>query len=435
MLARRAVSHCRLSLYLLAISVLLSSPNLFGQETRRATFDKLVVELATAQKDGHEEAVQRIAEKAKKLLAEDAGVPEAPDRFRAVPPTVEPLSQDELPKAFGHYLREIKRRKWWRIGEDPTKSDHKPREAASVIVGCCSAYRAGCNNKDELLRIAKNAGDYLIWAQQQGGAGVFPFPARQGGSGRVFQIADRFLKKAQREGFYDQVVRNGWVIDDRRLDEGGLQFDNGECAVALLELYDVTKDNTYLNAAKAAADWTIPRPCVPNWNYNSFSVYLLAETYRATGVEKYREAAKSKARLGIYPGQLTDGKHAGRWADPHNACLVYHYILIRSLVSLVSLLDPSDPDRPKAIESLRLALKARNPDFVQHGIGNADSAIEALLLLRKRIPDSSELFAGCGQESALIALSRYSIARARRGSFPLSPGNWGRFVEYEATKR
>ena len=225
------------------------------------------------------------------------------------------------------------------------------------------------------------------------------------------------------------------MIDDRRLDEGGLQFDNGECAVALLELYDVTKDNTYLNAAKAAADWTIPRPCVPNWNYNSFSVYLLAETYRATGVEKYREAAKSKARLGIYPGQLTDGKQAGRWADPHNACLVYHYILIRSLVSLVSLLDPSDPDRPKTIESLRLALKARNPDFVERGIGNADSAMEALLLLQKRVTDSADLCAGCGQDDALDALARYSIARVRRGSFPLSPGNWGRFVEHEVSRR
>ena len=218
------------------------------------------------------------------------------------------------------------------------------------------------------MTIAKDAGDYLIWTQRQGGNGVFPFPARQGGEGRVFQIADRFLRRAKEEDFYDEVVSNGWVIDDHRLDEGGLQFDNGECGAALLELYDVSKEEKYLNAAKAAADWTIPRPCVPNWNYNSFSVYLLSETYRATGGEKYRTAAKFKARLGIYPGQLTEGKHAGRWADPHNASLPYHYILIRSLVSLVSALDSSDPDRVKLIDTLGLALKARNPDFVWHGI-------------------------------------------------------------------
>ena len=104
-------------------------------------------------------------------------------------------------------------------------------------------------------------------------------------------------------------------------------------------------------------------------------------------------------------------------------------------MSLFSVLDPSDPDRARAIESLRLALKARNPDCVDHGLGHADSAIEALLLLKKQIPNSSELFAGCGQNAALDALGRYSIARARRGSFPHSPGNWGRFVEYEATRK
>ncbi len=63
--------------------------------------------------------------------------------------------------------------------------------------------------------------------------------------------------------------RKGWVIDDRKLDEGGLQFDNGECGVARLELYDLTKDMKYLAAAQTAADWTIPRPCVPSWNYGS----------------------------------------------------------------------------------------------------------------------------------------------------------------------
>ena len=115
-----------------------------------------------AQRDGDEKLVNRLADDAKQLLGDDAGVPETPDQYREAPPTVSRLSNEELAKSFDHYLREIKRRKWWHIGEDPMKSDHKPREVASVIIGCCSAYRANCNNKGELLRIAKEAGDYLI---------------------------------------------------------------------------------------------------------------------------------------------------------------------------------------------------------------------------------------------------------------------------------
>jgi hypothetical protein len=164
-------------------------------------------------------------------------------------------------------------------------------------------------------------------------------------------------------------------------------------------------------------------------------VYLLAETFRVTQDEKYRESAKAKARIGIYPGQLTDGKHAGRWADPHNACLSYHYILIRSLASLASTLEPSDPDRSKAVESLRLALKARNCDFVQRGVGNANCAMEALLILERRLPNSAEIVGDCEQKAALGALARYAVARVRKGSFPVDPGVWGRFVEHQAARR
>ena len=178
----------------------------------------------------------------------------------------------------------------------------------------------------------------------------------------------------------DKMIRNEWVIDDQG--NGGLQFDNGLCGVAILALYEATKDERYLQSVKAAADWAGHQPVVPNWNYNSFSVYLLAKAARATDDYRYLESAKQKARLGVYPGQLTDGQYKGRWADPHNARPNYHYIIVRGLASLIAAMDDNDADRSTAIACLRLALQARTPEFVQKGVMNKESALEALLLLK-----------------------------------------------------
>ena len=109
----------------------------------------------------------------------------------------------------------------------------------------------------------------------------------------------------------DAVVRDGWIVDDQG--DGGLQFDNGVCGVAMLALHAATGEARYLDAARRAADWAIAQPLSANWNYNAFSVRLLAETWRATGEARYRDAALDKARYGVMPGQLRSGPHAGRW--------------------------------------------------------------------------------------------------------------------------
>jgi hypothetical protein len=230
----------------------------------------------------------------------------------------------------------------------------------------------------------------------------------------------------------DTMIRNGWVIDDHG--DGGLQFDNGLCGVAILELYAATKDERYRRAVKAAADWAVHQPVVPNWNYNSFSVYLLAKAARSTGERRYLESAKQKARLGVYPGQLTDGPYKGRWADPHNARPNYHYIIVRGLASLIAAMDDNDADRPTAISSLRLALRARNRDFVEHGIMSKDAALEALLLLKMepklRIPE----LGGCSTDEAIGVLERAVTAEYRSDRLPLAPGVWGGLLEYEKSK-
>ncbi len=101
--------------------------------------------------------------------------------------------------------------------------------------------------------------------------------------------------------------------------------------MALYELYQVSHEKRFLMGAIDTADWAVKRSCVPNWNYNSFSVYLLATAYRVTHDSKYLKAAKEKVRLGVLPGQLLDGPtrgvgpirtmlvglplHHGSWAD------------------------------------------------------------------------------------------------------------------------
>lgn len=394
----------------------------------KGEFQRLSARLAEAQRRGNEAEVERIAGQGKQLLGEAAGVPERADSPYPVPKQVEPLAAGEIRKAFTPYRELIQRRRWWRIGLDPANSPHLPREVAAVISGCLAARRAGAEDSQTLLSLAQEAGDYLVWTQKQGGTGGIPFPAARGGNGRAMEAADRFLERAERAGLMDRVVRNGWIVDD--LGDGGLQFDNGLGGAALWELFEATGNPRYAAAARAAADWATRQPAVPNWNYNSFSVYLLAKTYLVTREKAYLDAADRKARLGIYPGQLTEGKYAGRWADPHNASIAYHYILVRGLAALVLAMPEGDSRRPPAVACLKQALVARNRDFGEQGASNLDSALEALLVV-KAIGREKEL-RDCGVDQALGVLDRLATAAYRSRRDAVSPGVWGRYLEFVA---
>lgn len=386
--------------------------------------------IAAAQARGDETAVRRAAEEGTRLLGDRAGEPEAPDAYQPVPADARPVEPSEIAAAFEPYLKEIRARRRWRIGENPPDNAHKPREVASILSGCLAARRAGCQPAANLLALAREAGDYLRWTQTEGGAGVFPFPARRKGGGKVFDIAARALARAEAAGTIDKVVRHGWIVDDRELDPGGMQFDNALCGVAMFELFEATGDTNVLASARASADWAAGRTPVPNWNYNSFSVYLLAEGWRTVRDPRWRDAAKRIARLGVYPGQLAAGPRAGRWADPHNARPAYHYIIVRALTSLVSILEPDDPDRAMALEVLQRALRARNPDFAARGIVDVNSALEALALLPLRLPEPA--FAGTGSDEALRILGGAASARIRHGAVPCDPVVWGRYLECRA---
>ncbi len=405
-----------------------TSSNCYGNfSPNDQNLTKIKQKIAAAQKKQNEKEVVYWTNQAIDLLGEKAGVPETPDRIRSVPTKPKLLSDKKIKNAFDPYLKEIIKRKWWEIGLDPTKTEKMPREVANIITGCTAVIRANLNGAEQCHQIAKSGADYLIWTQKEAGTGVYPFHALRNGRGLPFKVAEKALKKAEKNGTIKQMVKNDWIIED--FDEGGLQFDNGLCGVAMLEFYKLSKDQKYLDSAKKAAGWAIKRDVVPNWNYNSFSIFLLAETFRVTKDKKYIESAKKKARLGLYPGQFKKGKYKGCWADGHNARPEYHYIIVRGLVSLVSQLNKTDRDYKLASNSLKLALKARNQYIADGKILAPDSSLEALTRLNLKLPRFKNLCEECFVNESFENLSKFVDTEFSSNKFPVSPATWGLYLE------
>jgi hypothetical protein len=198
----------------------------------------------------------------------------------------------------------------------------------------------------------------------------------------------------------------------------------------VLELYEITKDKRYLDAAKRASDWALTRPLVSNWNYNSFSVYLLARAYRVTGEKKYLEGATKKAMLGVIPGQLTEGPNAGRWNDAHNARPSYHYIMLRGLAELAAVMPKDNSAHDAVLASLSLGLKNRNQNLLERGAANKDKAIEVLVFVNRAFAENPDFLGPTRSSDALDALAKLISEQYRRGNSPVGPREWGQFLEH-----
>ena len=402
-----------------------------GDAFLRASEAELRGELAGALAREDLAAVRQIVAAERAALGEKAGIPDEPDKFIPIPKEGRWLTPAEARTGFARVAPLLDKMTWWRIGLDPTTLTHPLREPASVISGCVAACRGKLDGAEDSLARAKAAADFLMWAQGQAGAGVYPFPAARGvGSSRAFMAGDKLLARIEKEGRLEDAVHNGWVVED--LGDGGLQFDNGECGLALLDLYEFTKDARYLESVRRAADWAVKRPMAPNWNYNSFSAALLARFFQVTGEPRYLAAAKQKATLGVIPGQLKDGPMAGRWIDPHNAKPAYHYIMLRALADLALALPKDDPERAEVVNALRLGLQARNKDFLEKGAPNKDKAMEALLIVKRFLAGEPGFLGDTRSGEALDALGKLVSEEARAGRAPLDPRGWGQYLEYVA---
>lgn len=378
--------------------------------------------------DAERAAIRRQVADVRAGLGDRAGLPEEPDQYEPIPREGRWLTPAEAQEAFAKVNRKIERMRWWKVGIDPVSLTHALREPASVVAGCAAARRAGLAGASQSLALATEAADFLIWAQGQGGTGVFPFPSARGVKGnKAFVAAERYFAKAERESRLDQVIHHGWAIEDEG--DGGLQFDSGEAGLALLELYETTHEPRYLDSARQAADWALARPLAANWNYNSFSVDLLAKAFAVTHEGKYLEAATRKALLGVIPGQLTDGPRAGRWLDAHNAKPAYHYIMMHALAQLALAMPENDPARREVLSSLQLGLRARNADFSGPGASNKNKALEALVLVNRGFAGQPEFLRESQSAEALEALGKLISEQYRAGNAPVGPREWGAFLE------
>lgn len=220
----------------------------------------------------------------------------------------------------------------------------------------------------------------------------------------------------------DEFFRDGWFIKDPLANgnDGGLQFDNGVCGEALLIAGVVLDDPALVSAARRAATWARAQALAPNWNYNAFSVRLMAWQALVDGDAGLGEAALDKAWWGILPGQLANG----RWVDGHNARVVYHVILTASLAPLL----PHAGERRTAITSALEAALASYADELAAAKGTAgdDRGIRALVETAATRPLAD------GERAALDRLRRNAISTsgprvssvvdlllAERGAHPL----------------
>jgi hypothetical protein len=134
-----------------------------------------------------------------------------------------------------------------------------------------------------------------------------------------------------------------------------------------------------------------------NWNYNSFSVWLLSKAFAATGELRYLEAAVQKARLGVIPGQLT------------------------------AVMPADHPHRAEVVGALQLGLRVRNSEILRAGVMNKDHLVEALLLARQVFAGDANFLRETQTVEAWQAVGRLIAAEYRSGRKPLGPCGWGQF--------
>jgi hypothetical protein len=229
------------------------------------------------------------------------------------------------------------------------------------------AYEAGIDGAKEFLLTATQGFDYIV--SQQSSTGVFGYPYNPNAApGSVQASMLQLVREGEKRGI--KMTEGDWAIED--LDEGGLQFDNGEAGAGLLHAYAVTGDRKYLASARKAAEWAAGRKLVANWNYNSFSGWLLARLYRVTGEKKYLDAASDKFEFGVLPGEWSNG----RWVDQHNARPQYHALMSRNLVEYcLALAQAKDPRTKEARRRTELALDSLAEEITTHGASNSEEGL------------------------------------------------------------
>lgn len=233
--------------------------------------------------------------------------------------------------------------------------------------------------------------------------GHFPFPDLRGKNIRFGDMIEKQLRADKVE------VKDGWIITADP--DGGTQFDTGVCGTALLLAGQLHGNESWKQAGLKAADWALAQKCCANFNYNAFSVSLLAQAFLVTDEMKYLDGAWKKFRVGVAPGQAPNG----RWMDAHNARTVYHVIILRALGDLgAALPEERQTERAELDAVTKLAIKALLDEF--DAIGMAVEALPELQTLAALDPDDERLKAAVQTMNGLIISKCTDGTRVKMGS-------------------
>lgn len=295
----------------------------------------LAKELLAAMRSHHDKRIAEIKAEIIKNMGKYAGIPENP------PDYVKPNeNQPDFAKVEALWLKSferMKRRNGWNQAEiayKANKSQPRLRVSYRNAHAYFQSYEANLKDAGNFLKSAIEGTNYMLSEQTSGG--VFGYPYDLNAKDGLTAVALKIVQEGEKRGM--KMTEGKWLIED--LDDGGLQFDNGEVGIGLLHAHILTGDKRYLEAARRAGDWAIKRPIVQNFNYNGFSGNLLARLYRVTGEQKYLDAAKEKFIYGVLPGQMENG----RWFDQHNASIQYHSLMMRQLIEFyLALQKAEDP--------------------------------------------------------------------------------------------
>lgn len=295
------------------------------------------------------------------ILGPFAGIPESPEKYHVPVNDTQPDYQRVVGAWQNVYDRTLSSA--GSRSPDAAQNKIELRRPAYIALACIAAAQAGLPDRDAYLARAREELDYLLARQDE--SGLFPYPAFPVGAPPNVVAMVKRIREEQ-----PQNIRNGYLY----INDDGMQFDVGCAGVAMCEGHRVTGDRRYLESAERAGAWAIRQPLSTNWNYNAFSVWLLASLYDITGRPEYLHAAVDKTEFGVLPGLM----ETGRWVDQHNAKQSYHFVMVRSLSILEHAMPAGHPAHEDIRAKLRLAVRARSEDILRDGVSNVESALWGL---------------------------------------------------------
>lgn len=362
-------------------------------------------QLDAAMRTGEPAQVSQVTAAMLQLLGDQAGVPDARRPGRKL---TRPQHLDEA-QATGLFLAALdgEQRRLAPLREGRPIPDQMLRFYGYLLDALTAIRPFAAKHQPDRIpgldALSTSLAGILIGLQQP--SGLFPFPDLRGRNIRFGDMAERQIREGKAE------VRDGWIISADPA--GGSQFDTGICGSALLRAGQLHRNDAWRQAGLRAADWALAQPCCANFNYNAFSVSLLAYAFQVTGESKYLEGALRKFRVGVAPGQAPNG----RWLDAHNARTVYHHILLRGIGDLAAVL-PVDRQRERAEVNRVLAPAVETLLDEFDAMGQTVEALPALQDLAALDPADTRLRQAVTAAAAVVVSQCTDGKRVKMGAQP-----------------